>query len=109
MFIRKSVHTAAMAKLAKANVDLVAGHREQLDTVVRLSQSRERRLSSDLAEASAEATGLRTRAANLTDEIGELRARLAKVVAQETPTANATVKRMARIARGEDLAPQSAA
>ena len=162
MFIRKSVHTAAMAKLAKANLDLeqerdtergivaTLQHRVHMLNVANDAEKAEgmdagaTKVLTALAEilhvedwsiqegsetwegdvwatmfrilvdagvveedhhtvaTFGDIAGLHTRAANLTDEIGELRARLAKIAAQETPTANATVKRMARIARGED-------
>ena len=36
------------------------------------------------------------------DELDEANARLDRIAAQETPNANATVRRMARIARGEE-------
>jgi hypothetical protein len=54
MFIRKSVHTAAMAKLAKANVDLEQDAQRERETAGRLIQ-RNRELQTQLLAARAEA------------------------------------------------------
>jgi len=54
MFIRKSVHTAAMAKLAKANVDLEQDAQRERETTGRLIQ-RNRELQTQVLAARAEA------------------------------------------------------
>lgn len=59
----------------------------------------------DLATMRAEAQGRTNRIDSLVDERRTLRARLAEIAALETPGANATVKRMAKLARGETLPP----
>jgi hypothetical protein len=50
-----------------------------------------------LAEA-----GWRDRACDVADELVRAQASLDRIAAMETPGANATVKRMARVARGEE-------
>ena len=46
--------------------------------------------------------GWRDRACDAVDNLVRARHRLGRIAAQETPNANATVRRMARIARGEE-------
>lgn len=92
--ITRKQHEAALALMAKANVDL-----EQERDELRASNGR---LNDLLDDAKRGLDTERETIGRLIRDKGKLRQRLLKIANQETPGANATVKRMAAIARGED-------
>ena len=96
--VSRAEHERAMARLSNINAGLVADIAAS-DKAAQIFQGQRDSLRQLLKAAEAE----NNRRAEL---VASMARRLSQIAAQATPGANATVKRMAAIARGEEPQPR---